>query len=275
MEKTTKADRIRNWLTNRIADKAEAGELPTTLRYLFYEAVTAGIVPKKTGRKGGRRPDADLIQYATELREKGIIPWGAIVDESRTMMARSSWETPTNFLDEAIAQYRLDPWAEADARPVLFAESAGPLLALDATLNTYSVAGVPTRGQTNGFLRTTVARSLAGQDIDVLYLGDFDKAGVDIENNTLSVLVDAGVGIAGWRKVALTAELVDSYGIALEPRRDGRNGLVYEVAELESLPQSVVETLVVTALDDLVDIGDVLERESTERAELELWAASR
>ena len=76
------------------------------MRYLFYEAVTAGIVPKKTGRKGGRRPDADLIQYATELREKGIIPWGAIVDESRTMMAQSSWETPTNFLDEAIAQYR-------------------------------------------------------------------------------------------------------------------------------------------------------------------------
>jgi hypothetical protein len=76
------------------------------------------------------------------------------------MMARSSWETPTNFLDEAIAQYRLDPWAEADARPVLFAESAGPLLALDATLNTYSVAGVPTRARpTDSFARPSPGRS--------------------------------------------------------------------------------------------------------------------
>ena len=42
----TKAERLRQWALAALHRHAAEGTLPTSLRHLFYEAVTAGVIDK-------------------------------------------------------------------------------------------------------------------------------------------------------------------------------------------------------------------------------------
>ena len=59
------------------------GMLPTSGRFLFYELVQAGVVSKV--HTGARRPDQNLLDALTHLREAGLVPWDWIVDETREL----------------------------------------------------------------------------------------------------------------------------------------------------------------------------------------------
>ena len=48
--------------------------LPTSARFLFYELVQAGVVPKTA--TGARRADQNTIDALTHLREHGLVPVG-------------------------------------------------------------------------------------------------------------------------------------------------------------------------------------------------------
>ena len=65
--------------------------LPTNTRFIYYELVQNGIVPKprKEGTSG-RRSDQNTCEAVFWLRDKGLIPWDWIVDETR-----QSSRTPT------------------------------------------------------------------------------------------------------------------------------------------------------------------------------------
>jgi hypothetical protein len=58
--------------------------LPTSGRFLFYELVArAGSSPGE--KSGARRPDQDMTEALTHLRNNGEIPWAWIVDETRSL----------------------------------------------------------------------------------------------------------------------------------------------------------------------------------------------
>ncbi len=64
-------------------------------------------------------------------------------------------------------------------------------------------------------------------DRDIVYLGDLDKAGADIERNTLAVLEDASPEWTGdWQRIALTDDKVAERDLVPVFKRDGRDGRV-------------------------------------------------
>jgi hypothetical protein len=265
----TAAARLRAWALSAIERHAAEGTLPTSLRHLFYEAVMAEVIAKgAVAGAGGRRADQNLTEAVTWLREHGEVPWDVIEDRTRRVHDyRGHGATILDGVDNMLDSITIDPWD--DVLPVLVAESesvAGVLLRVADALR---VPIVPTRGQANGWLRTTVARQLAGRPIVVGYLGDADKAGGDIEANTRRVL-DEVLDIKHWERLALTWDQVESFGLPTLPRTDGRSGVTHEVCELETLPQRVltdeVEAFLAGWLPDGVDLDDVHEREDEQRA---------
>jgi hypothetical protein len=50
------------------------GALPTSARFLYYELVQRGHLSKE--KTGARRPDQDLHDALTDLRESGQVPVG-------------------------------------------------------------------------------------------------------------------------------------------------------------------------------------------------------
>ena len=107
---------------------------------------------------------------------------------------------------------RIDPWS-AKPRSLILTESRS--LARRIAQSRTGVRGArsprPTAGA-GGFLHTDVAPALSDR-ARVLYSGDFDLAGADIEANTRRVLERNRNRDLAWERLALTREQVDLYSL--------------------------------------------------------------
>ena len=231
--------------------------LPTSGRFIFDELVQRGIIPKhadgvlRPGAKGQRRPDQNMIDCLTWLREHGEIPWGSIVDETRNLDDFTGFDSIADGVDAYLNAIRLDPWEGQP--PLILTESRSLAGVLRALLREYAARIAPTNGQTAGFLHNDVVPRLTDAT-PVGYLGDFDLAGGDIEANTKRVL--ERYAHLEWERLALTAEQVSNSDYKLTPivKHDNRfkDGGEHLAVETEALSQRVIVKIVRDWLDALL-----------------------
>jgi hypothetical protein len=262
---TSRLAQLRAALLELLAEHEASGALPTSGRFLFYELESRGIVSKEA--TGKRRPDQDMNVALTQLRESGQVPWEWITDETRTLDDYTGDATVMAGCLAALEYVRLDPW-QGD-QPFILTESRSLAGVLRSIAYQYAVPLAATNGQVGGFLHTSVGPALAeGQRI--LYLGDYDLAGGQIEANTREVL-STFAGLE-WERLAVTAEQVAQYSLATIVKHDRRyrDGHAHEAVETEALSQTVITGMLTARLDALLPepITDVLEREETERGEI-------
>ena len=79
----SKIGALRDLLFALLQEHERDGTIPTNARFLFYELVQRGQLSKE--RTGARRPDQDLHDALTDIREDGRVPWDWIVDETRSL----------------------------------------------------------------------------------------------------------------------------------------------------------------------------------------------
>jgi hypothetical protein len=242
-----------------------ANMLPTSVRFLFYELVAKSLISKS-----GNRPDQIVSKALTDLRERGLVPWGDIVDETRSVEdftgSASVAEDWLLFLDVA----RIDPWR--GAIPFIITESRSLAGVLRAMCREYRIRITSTNGQVGGFLHTKVAPRLKPGD-RVGYLGDYDLAGDDIEANTRCVLEDIIGGELDWERLALTREQVNRYRLPTIIKTDKRfndDGGRHEAVETEALSQALIVEIVRDWLDGLLPqpLDRIRVREQRERRRL-------
>jgi hypothetical protein len=270
----SKTGRLRAALLGLLDEHEHDGALPTSARFLFYELVQRGVITKTA--TGARRPDQDMADALTGLREDGQVPWNWIVDETRSVDAIPVAATITAWMTGMLEEARLDPW-QGDPAPLVLTESRSLAGVLRATAYQYAVPIASTNGQCGGFLHTQVAPSLApGQQI--IYLGDLDLAGSQIEANTRAVL-EQYTGPLRWERLAVTAAQVAEFGLLVITKRDRRyrdGGRLHEAVETEALSQSALTAMLTAHLDGLLPgpLENVLEREDAQRAQLAAWLAA-
>ncbi|HKH77339.1 MAG TPA: hypothetical protein VKA51_10315, partial [Rubrobacteraceae bacterium] len=77
---TTKAGRLQRSCLDLLLEHEADGALPTSIRFLFYELLERGVVPKVYRRPDGtdrpRKPSQDITDAVGRLRVAGLIPWG-------------------------------------------------------------------------------------------------------------------------------------------------------------------------------------------------------
>jgi hypothetical protein len=79
----SKIDTLRDLLLALLHEHESDGTIPTNARFLYYELVQRGHLSKE--RTGARRPDQNLHDALTDIREDGRVPWAWIVDETRSL----------------------------------------------------------------------------------------------------------------------------------------------------------------------------------------------
>jgi hypothetical protein len=84
--------------------------IPTSSRFLFYELVQRQIISKERKPGGSRRPDQDMNDALTDLRESGQIPWDWIVDETRSLEDYTGHNSIKEGLAGLLPGIRIDPW---------------------------------------------------------------------------------------------------------------------------------------------------------------------
>jgi hypothetical protein len=122
-------------------------------------------------------------------------------------------------------------------------------------------------------LHTDIAPALRARQ-RVLYLGDYDLVGNDIEYNTRKVLEEEVGGQLAWERIALTEAQLQAYNLPRITKMDDRfigDAGVHEAVETEALSQRVITDIVRKALDAMLPepLAEVLAREQAERDALE------
>jgi hypothetical protein len=87
-----------------------AGIHPTSSRSVAYQLFTRGLIENMGAPCVGKV--AHLLVLA---REKGIIPWKWIVDDTRQEEGVSTWNGLGEFGEQCARQYRDDFWKQQDS----------------------------------------------------------------------------------------------------------------------------------------------------------------
>jgi hypothetical protein len=122
-------------------------------------------------------------------------------------------------------------------------------------------------------LHTKIGPLLQNADSpQVLYLGDYDLSGNQIESNSRRVL-EQKAGELDWERIALTAGQVDQYKLPIIMKHDRRynDGRPHRAVETEALNQKLIIELLEKEL--IVRLPEplerVLEREKRQQRALE------
>jgi hypothetical protein len=194
---------------------------------------------------------------------------------SRTRRAASTATTTTTpsrvgLLTSVCEHATINPWDGLP--PLILCESRSLSGILRPLCDEYRCRLTATNGQARGFLVTEIAPILADNDRAVLYLGDLDHRGGQIEAHTQRVLEHETGRVFDWTRIAITEEQVAERGLTPTVKVDSayRPPLEHDAWEAEALTQRVVVALVREALDLRLPqpLPDVQERERLEREAL-------
>lgn len=242
-----------------------------TLRQLFYRLVAAEILPNT------RVAYTTLSRVTAQARREGVFP--PLIDRTRTIHRYQTFDGA----DEARAWlrriYRRDR-TEGQAYSIYLAvEKAGIVEQLQHWFGDLGVPILALGGYTSQTYVDEIREDVEqqGRPTVLVYAGDFDPSGEDIERDFLKRTKAFDEVI----RVALTAEQVDAYalpklmGKATDTRAGGfvaRHGRLVQV-ELDALPPDVLHDLYTEVIGRYWNsrrYKAVLKREADESASLKV-----
>jgi hypothetical protein len=183
------ARRYQRWCLALYLEHRDDDALPTGGRFLWYEPVQRGLVDKTKapGHPGvtGRWVDQNIADALKVIRQAGLVPWEDIIDETRELHDWRGSPTVLTGVRDLLDAIRLDPWHSRP--PLLLVESRQTAAVLAPVVRDSRALLSGLGGQVHGHLVTDIVPCLVpGQPI--LYLGDHDLVGQQIEQNVLAVL---------------------------------------------------------------------------------------
>lgn len=245
-----------------------------TLRQLYYRFVALDLIENKQSQY------QYLGEAIKEARINGSIPWGWIEDRTRgTDAGDHTAIDPIDRFERNFERFRntaerhhrprwegqpkyVEVWVEKEALAGVFASVCRDL----------KVVSFPNRGYTSITLLKQAAERIREQnrkkvpplgdrkESHILYFGDFDPSGQDIERNIREKLSETfGVSVSVER-MALTRKQIDEHQLPPQPAK--RSDSRYETfvkehgdmaVELDALPPDELRSLIRSSVEDYFD----------------------
>jgi hypothetical protein len=146
---------------------------PITGRGVGYKLFIAGLILAMSTGDMQR-----VYRLLKEARERGIIPWSWIVDETRALERVAAWDNPQQYADATIRDYRRNYWNQQPVRVEVWSEKGTVRGVLRPVLDAY---GVGFRVM-HGFASATSVHEIAddddGRPLVAIYIGDWDPSGL-------------------------------------------------------------------------------------------------
>ena len=146
---------------------------PITGRGVGYKLFTRGLIASMARSEMQR-----VYRLLKEARERGIIPWEWIVDETRAIERVSTWADPADYARCVAQSYRRDFWDQQPYRVQVWSEKGTVRGILAPVLDHYAVGFLPVHGFSSATAAHDIAEDDDGRDLIVLYVGDFDPSGM-------------------------------------------------------------------------------------------------
>jgi hypothetical protein len=151
------------------AEKAQ----PITGRGIGYKLFVPGLIPSMSTADMQR-----VYRLLKEAREREIIPWDWIVDETRSLERVPTWTDPEHFARCVARAYRRDFWNLQPTRVEVWSEKGTVRGVLRPVLDDYGVGFRVMHGFTSATDVHGAAGNYDGRELIVLYVGDYDPSGM-------------------------------------------------------------------------------------------------
>jgi hypothetical protein len=155
---------------------------PITGRGVGYKLFSMGLIPSMACMKAA----PNVYRLLKEARERGIIPWEWIVDETRSLEKVPSWDDPEHFARTVSRQYLRNFWNEQPVRVEVWSEKGTVRGVLSPVIDDeFGVGFRVMHGYTSATTVYDVAQDDDGRDLIVIYVGDRDPSGMDMSEKDL------------------------------------------------------------------------------------------
>lgn len=244
---------------NRIIEEYKTQGYELTLRQLYYQFVSRGLIPNKQSEY------KNLGDVINDGRLAGLIDWLAIVDRTRNLRSLAHWESPASIIDACASQYRIDRWNTQPCRVEVWIEKDALVGVIERICNQFDVPFFSCRGYTSQSEMWSAAQRLkghrrGGQQPVVLHFGDHDPSGIDMSRDIMDRLEEFGQAQVEFHRLALNMDQVRKYNPPPNPAKltDSRcKGYMEEHGdeswELDALEPRVIEALIRTQIEGLLD----------------------
>lgn len=230
---------------------------PCTVRQIFYRAVVAGVDGITKDRNGYEK----VQRACLDLRRAGRLPWRWIVDTSRTFYMVDQWSDAETYLYEVASLYRRDLWRDAPVAVEVWCESESIASTIGLITTRWRLGLYPIRGQCSESYAYRAATSWRdGRPRAILYVGDHDPAGLDIERSLIEKLerFDTYKAFHDFRRIGVTWAQVEELGLPGTPPKitseSQRKRYPWpESVEAEALPPQLLRDLLDAAISEYVD----------------------
>jgi hypothetical protein len=245
---------------NEIIEEYATQGFTLTLRQLYYQLVSRGIIPNS--QKSYKR----VGSIVNDARLGGYIDWQAIEDRTRNLRGLAHWENPADIVESVSLQFRVDLWEGQTYRPEVWIEKDALVGVIEGVCNQYDVPFFSCRGYTSqsemwGAAQRLKNHALGGQIPYILHFGDHDPSGKDMTRDIgerLSMFI--GDGAVELHRMALNMDQIKKYDPPPNPAKqtDSRyEAYIREFGdeswELDALEPRVIAALISTRIDSLID----------------------
>lgn len=223
---------------------------PQSVRHVFYRMTDPRLPePVEKSERGYRQTQHRI----TELRRSGRVPYGWITDATRRGYFVSTFRNPAEFIRRMAGQYRADLWREADVYVEVWCESRSIAGVIQATCEELAVSLYPCGGFSSITLPYEAAQDIYAETergrkpAHILYLGDYDPAGVLIDVS-LEDELRRHLGESfplHFHRLGITEEQIAIFSLPTKPRKAGdRRALhVRSTVEAEAMPANILRDL--------------------------------
>jgi hypothetical protein len=248
-----------------------AAAQPITGRGVGYKLFVAGLI-ESMGRSEMKR----VYRLLLEARERGIIPWEWIVDETRALERTLVWDDADEFVDSTLRSYRRDWWLQQPCRVEVWSEKGTVRGVLQPVLREYAVGFRVMHGFGSG----TVIHDIAEDDerpLVALYIGDYDPSGMWMSERDLPERLERydGDHVELERVALLEGDLPDSLSFpASEKKKDSRykwfvQNYGTKCWEIDAMDPNVLRTRVEGVIRGQIDMEEWERCVAVEKAERE------
>jgi hypothetical protein len=266
---------------NRIITEYQAQGFELTLRQLYYQFVSRGLIPNS------QKEYKNLGSVINDARLAGLIDWDHITDRTRNLRSLSTWNDPSDIINSAALGYRIDMWENQRNRIEVWVEKDALVGVLEGVCNELRVPFFSCRGYTSQSEMWVASQRLLkweerNQEAVILHLGDHDPSGIDMSRDIQDRLELFTGGRIEFERLALNMPQVKQYDPPPNPAKltDSRcEGYMAihgdESWELDALEPAVIVQLIRDAVEERRDDeqwAELKSKEDKERAGLRVAA---
>ena len=245
---------------------------PQSVRHVFYRMTDPRLPePVEKSDRGYRHVQARCVA----LRRSRRVHYAWFADLSRRGYFVNTFDDASDFITRMNGLYRADLWRDADVRCEVWCESRSIASVLIEDCNELAVSLFPC----GGFASMSFAHSAAEQHnisgdsrpLQILYVGDYDPAGVLIDvalERELREHLRSDIDLQ-FDRIGINPEQISAYDLPTKPRKetDKRSLHVDCSVEAEAMPARILRYILRQRVEELLPANALRVAQVAEQSE--------